>query len=294
MPWPNHPTAYLTDFIIPIPVQSPTALIAPNDPIVKWVGVYTPNDELADLPNVGHVHLVGHYAEQVEAPKGEAATIKEWEAIFDKHAPIPSPYQDDGRSRVMAVARAPNTPPSTLRDSSAKLFRKASDLQEKPVLIVREDFGGMQANGVAAWALIKVLLASFSSMYALWRKKSRLTDIEVAQCKDCAAKMGWCWLRLGSRPSPWVHWCVAHSRSFVAKYRSLYLFSSVLSEKRNRRFKVGLTNSMRGWCLRHPRLLRRGLAHIVEMESLDVGWLHEQAKVVKAKRLHKAKRHRVR
>lgn len=186
------------------------------------------------------------------------------------------------------------TPEGAVDISTAKLFWKACDLQQEIVQILREDFGEMRADGVAVWALVKVVLESFSTMYALWRKKSPLTDNEVRQCQECCAKMGRCWSRLGWRPSPWVHWVVVHSGFFLAKYRTLYLFSSIPSEKRNRKFKVGLKHSMRGWCLRHPRLSRRGLAHVVDMESLDVGLLHEQAKVVKSKCLYKAKRRCVR
>ena len=181
------------------------------------------------------------------------------------------------------------TPEGAVDISTARLFWEADDLQKQVVDILKEEFGDMKADGVPAHALIHVVLSSFSAMYKLWRKKVPLTDMEVAQCKGCAAKLGRCWSRLGWRPSPWVHWVVAHSGFFVEKYRSLYLFSSIPSEKRNRRFKVGLKNSMRGWCLRHPRLAARGLAPVVNMESLVVGLLHEWAKVVKEKCLHKSK-----
>ena len=186
------------------------------------------------------------------------------------------------------------TPEGAVDISTAKLFWKSPDLQQEIVQILREDFGEMRADGVAAWALVKVVLESFSTMYTLWRKKYPLTDNEVKVCQECCAKMGRCWSRLGWRPSPWVHWVVAHSGFFLAKYRTLYLFSSIPSEKRNRKFKVGLKHSMRGWCLRHPRLSWRGLAHVVNMESLDVGLLHEQAKVLKSKCLYKTKRRCVR
>ena len=76
----------------------------------------------------------------------------------------------------------------------------------------------------------------------------------------------------------------------MEKYRSLYLFSSIPSEHRNRRFKRALKNSMRGWCIRHPTLATRGLAHVLNMESLDVGLLYYKANILKEKCLLKKRR----
>lgn len=53
-------------------------------------------------------------------------------------------------------------------------------------------------------------------------------------------------------------------------------------------FKVGLKNSMRGWGLRHVQVSARGLAHVLDMESLDVGLLHE-AQAVREECLYKRK-----
>ena len=43
-------------------------------------------------------------------------------------------------------------------------------------------------------------------------------------------------------------------------------------------FKLAVKNSMRGRCLRRPRVSRRGLAHVLNMETLDVGLRHLAAR----------------
>ena len=49
---------------------------------------------------------------------------------------------------------------------------------------------------------------------------------------------------------------------------------------------------MRGWCMRHPTLATRGLAHVLNMESLDVGLLYQKAQILREKCLLKKRRSR--
>ena len=42
-------------------------------------------------------------------------------------------------------------------------------------------------------------------------------------------------------------------------------------------FKLAVKNSMRGRCLRRPRVSRRGLTHVLNMETLDVELRHGAA-----------------
>jgi hypothetical protein len=184
------------------------------------------------------------------------------------------------------------TPDGAVDISTARLFWEWGGLQEKIVAVLHQHYGSFRASGAPAYALIRLVLASFSALHALWRKKERLTDEDVHACKENARKFGLFWGKLGWAPTPWVHWVASHSGFFVEKYRSLYLFSSIPSEHRNRRFKRALKNSMRGWCMRHPTLATRGLAHVLNMESLDVGLLYQKAQILREKCLLKKRRSR--
>ena len=75
-------------------------------------------------------------------------------------------------------------------------------------------------------------------------------------------------------------------------YRSLYLFSSIPIEYHNRTFKVRLKNSMRGWCLKKPRVTRRGMAHVVNTDALASGVQLHKAKGGQGEALLTRKRRR--
>ena len=49
------------------------------------------------------------------------------------------------------------------------------------------------------------------------------------------------------------------------------MFSSNPIEYRNPPFKRHLNTSMRGWCLRRPRITRLGMRHVVPTDALSVG-----------------------
>ena len=116
------PTSYNADLVIPLPLQSPTPLIGPNDPIIKWDNVYEANSDLSRLPTLGYAHISAAISPaKLDAIAGEVGVVREWEAIFNRQAPIPSPYRDDGSNRVMAAAMAPDAPPSALADNAQDL-----------------------------------------------------------------------------------------------------------------------------------------------------------------------------
>ena len=143
-----------------------------------------------------------------------------------------------------------------------------------------------------AHVLIKLLLRSFAGMYSLWREKEYLTPTQVAQAQAHARQFGECWSALGWKPTPWAHWAACHSGKILGMYRSLYLFSSIPIEYRNRTFKVRLKNSMRGWCLKKPRVTRRGMAHVVNTDALAVGVQLRKAKGGQGEALLARKRRR--
>ena len=111
------PTAYYSDSLIPIPVQSPSPLIAPNDPIVEWNGLFVENGDLASLPQLGHVRVQNLGADHVDSCRAEVAAFgaDKWEAIFDLVAPTPSPFRNDGRTRTMVPGKAVAAPPSAAK-----------------------------------------------------------------------------------------------------------------------------------------------------------------------------------
>ena len=136
----------------------------------------------------------------------------------------------------------------------------------------RNHFPNTMFGGVLLWTLIEVLLRNMSSLYALWRQKTPLTNCQVQEAKTHCLKIGEAWLQLGWKSTPWVHWTVAHCGTLLQKYRNLYVFSSILAERRHTPFKLAVKNSMRGRGLRRPRVSRCGRTHVLNMETLDVGF----------------------
>ena len=168
--------------------------------------------------------------------------------------------------------------PGTLDITTARLFWDDGVVHSKIVAVLERHFGREKRGGVFLHILVRYLLSSFSQLHALWRVKTWLTNHQVAQCKLHARKFAECWGKLQWKPTVWVHWTCAHSGLIVATYRSMYIFSSIPCEHRNRPFKRGLKNSMRGWSLRKPRLTHSGLRHVVAMDALDVGLQGEKVR----------------
>ena len=75
-----------------------------------------------------------------------------------------------------------------------------------------------------------------------------------------------------------MHWTVAHCGAVLQKYRNLYVFSNILARHKHKPFKLAVKNNMRGRCLCHPRVSRRGLMHVLNMETLDMGLQHRAAR----------------
>ena len=91
------------------------------------------------------------------------------------------------------------------------------------------------------------IIRSAADLHGLWRKETFLSDPEVA-CADQAAKqLGVCWSLMKWKPTLWLHWMVAHGAWVLRKYRSMYMFTSVPTERQNSPFKTQLQNCFRGW-----------------------------------------------
>ena len=141
----------------------------------------------------------------------------------------------------------------------------------------RNHFPNTMFGGVLLWTPIEVLLRNMRSLSALSRQKTPLTNGQVQEAKTHCRKIGEAWLPLGWKSTPWVHWTVAHCGAVLQKCRNLYVFSSIPAEHRHKPFKVAVKNSMRGRCFRRPHVSRRGLTHVLNTETLDVGLLHRAA-----------------
>ena len=135
-------------------------------------------------------------------------------------------------------------------------------------------FPNTMFGGVLLWTLIEVLLRNMRGLYAFWRQKTPLTNGQVQEAKTPCCKFGEAWLRLGWKSTPWVHWTVVHCAAVLQKSRNLYVLSVIPAEHKHKPFKLAVNNSMRGWCLLGPRVSRRGLTHVLNMETLDVGLRH--------------------
>ena len=162
--------------------------------------------------------------------------------------------------------------------STSVLFLTDPKYHVRIVHGLTNNFPNTMFGGVLLWTLIEVLVRNMCSLYALWRQKTPLTNGQVQEAKTQCRKIGEAWLRLGWKSTPWVHWTVAHVGAVLQKYRNLYVFSSIPAEHRHKPFKLAVKNSMRGLCLRRPRVSQRGLTHVLNMETLDVGLRHRAAR----------------
>ena len=75
---------------------------------------------------------------------------------------------------------------------------------------------------------------------------------------------------MGWKATVWVHRTVCHSGWSVRKYRTMYFFTSVWTERRNSSYKVHIQNTFRGWSSKNPRGSVRGMRHLLNMYGLDV------------------------
>ena len=75
----------------------------------------------------------------------------------------------------------------------------------------------------------------------------------------------------------WVHWATCHFGVFLSRYRSLYMFSTIPTVKKNSAFKLDLGHLFRQWSITRPIYTRRGLLHLVNNHALDLGLLLRRA-----------------
>jgi hypothetical protein len=176
--------------------------------------------------------------------------------------------------------------------TGGKMFFEDSALHGRVVAVLRDNLPDVAFGGVKFFLLMKHVLLSMHRMHALWRKRDWLTQAELKELESASDRLGECWGKLQWGVTPWVHWACVHSAYFARRFGSLYIFRSIPTEYRNQPFKRHLKNSMRGWCLRRPRITRLGMRHVVHTDALSVGLqLYEArqgrgAAVVKRRKRH--------
>ena len=157
--------------------------------------------------------------------------------------------------------------------TSARIFLEKPEHPKRVVELLKEFYPTCTVEGknVKGYTIVLSIIRSVAHLHRLWGKKTFLSDTEVA-CADQAAKqLGVCWSLMKWKPTLWLHWTVAHGGWVLRTYRSMYMFASVPTERRNSPFKTHLQSCFRGWSVRNPKISKRGTAHILEMYALDEG-----------------------
>ena len=134
--------------------------------------------------------------------------------------------------------------------------------------------------------VVRVLLFSLTALYKAWQHKQYLTPVMLTHYDEHLNRFTEAWRALSWKPTIWVHWVSAHSSFFMRHHLSLYLFSSIPTEKRHQNFKMDLRHCFQGWKLSRSYLHGRGLVHVVNLSALDLGLLmwHESQGLVDPKR----------
>ena len=114
------------------------------------------------------------------------------------------------------------------------------------------------------------MLLALTHLRTLWRKKDDFLDVKVEEGERGAKKLGQCWKLMWWKATIWVHWTPCHSGWFVPKYRKMYFFRSVPTERRNSAYKVHIQSNFRGWSMKNTRVSVRGMRHLLYMHGLDV------------------------
>ena len=155
--------------------------------------------------------------------------------------------------------------------TGGKMFFEDTAFHGRVVAVLRDNLPNLAFSGVKIFLSMKHVLLSMHRMHALWRKMDWLTRAEFKELESASDRLGECWGKLQLGVTPWVHWVCVHSAYFARCFGSSYIFRSIATEYRNQPFKRHLKKSMRGWCLRRPRITRLGMRHVVHTDTLSVG-----------------------
>ena len=94
-----------------------------------------------------------------------------------------------------------------------------------------------------------ILLAFYRYMAFGDDQSSILSDAALAATKEVQKTFAQERKKTGWVPGTWVHWAACHSGDFLSRYRSLYMFATIPTEKKNSAFKLDLGHLFRGWSI---------------------------------------------
>ena len=157
--------------------------------------------------------------------------------------------------------------------TSARVFLDDAQYQQRVVDLLKEYYPNRGApNGaIKVYTVVHSMLLAPTHLHTWWRKKDYLSDVEVEEAERWAKRLWQCWKLMGWEATVSVHRTVCHSGWFVRKYRTMYFFSLVPTDRSNSAYKVRIQNRLRGWSLKKPRVSVRGMRHLLNMYGLDVG-----------------------
>ena len=156
--------------------------------------------------------------------------------------------------------------------TSSKVFLTSHPNMQKVVAAVCQVVGA-QIGGEPAGVVVHRIVLAFYRLYGFWRSKVYLSDAALAAAKEVQQTFAQEWKKTGWVPGTRVHWAACHSGVFLNRYRSLYMFSTIPTEKKNSAFKLDLGHLFPGWSITQPIYTRWGLLHLVNNHALDRGLL---------------------
>jgi hypothetical protein len=157
-----------------------------------------------------------------------------------------------------------------LRDT--KFHKHLTDIAREYAGVARWP-GLLQVGAVqmAAWLALHLLFVDLREMFAVWASKHWLSDGEVEKYAYHCKRFGEVWVGFGWKPTTWVHWAVAHSTFLVRRWRSIYVFCSIPTERRHCGFKMDIRHCFQGWKLTRPYVQKWGLVHSINLDALSQG-----------------------
>ena len=163
----------------------------------------------------------------------------------------------------------------TLEMTATKFFIGSTSLQNELIALVERHTSGstvpFHGRPFSIHGVLRILLRNLHHAWQFCGQRTPLTTEEAQEYCAIVARFGEAWRALGWKPTVWVHWLVCHSGCLMAHHRSLYLFSSIPSERRHQGFKRDLRHSFMGWKVKNPRASAVGFKHALELEALDHG-----------------------
>ena len=168
------------------------------------------------------------------------------------------------------------TKPGELDLTTARLFLRNPRYQESLVKLARQHAPSVQLQWsadrkVTAPAALSVLLNSFKELHSIWSTRVPLTSSQVDLYLNQVNIFRQAWRAFGWKPTPWVHWVLAHSATFIAEYRTLFVFSSIPTEALHRSFKKDLRLTSVSGRHKNPMHAATGLVRLLDRHALDKG-----------------------